>query len=114
MQKAIDIIKNFIKGNLKMQYLIFLRGINISGKNKISMQILKNFLEDNDFKNVSTYLNGGNVILERDEFDKNILSKKIFTLVKDKFEIDIPIFVTTKDELEDVLNNCPTLWGNRK
>ncbi len=112
MQKAIDIIKNFIKGKKsKMQYLIFLRGINISGKNKISMQILKNLLEDNDFKNVSTYLNSGNVILKCDEFDKNTLSKKIFTLVKDKFKIDIPIFVTTKDELEDVLNNCPTWWG---
>ena len=45
-----------------MKYIALLRGINISGKNKISMSELKLELEKNKYQNVSTYLNSGNVI----------------------------------------------------
>ena len=47
-----------------MKYIVLLRGINISGKNKIPMSELKKVLEENQYANVSTYLNSGNVILE--------------------------------------------------
>lgn len=47
-----------------MKYIILLRGININGKNKIAMAELKKVLENNDFLNVVTYLNSGNIILE--------------------------------------------------
>ena len=46
-----------------MKYIVLLRGINISGKNKISMIKLKNILEKNNYTNVITYLNSGNIIL---------------------------------------------------
>ena len=36
-----------------MKYIALLRGINISGKNKISMSELKKILEENRYKNVS-------------------------------------------------------------
>lgn len=45
-----------------MKYIALLRGINISGQNKISMSELKRALEENGYENVSTYLNSGNVI----------------------------------------------------
>ena len=46
-----------------MKYIVLLRGINISGKNKIAMSELKNSLESNNYSDVITYLNSGNVIL---------------------------------------------------
>lgn len=49
------------------KYILFLRGINISGKNKIEMPILKTELEKAGFLQVSTYLNSGNVSLFSDE-----------------------------------------------
>ena len=36
-----------------MKYIALLRGINISGKNKISMSELKKLLEENNYQNVS-------------------------------------------------------------
>lgn len=39
-----------------MKYIALLRGINISGKNKISMSELKSELENNKYQNVTTYL----------------------------------------------------------
>lgn len=47
-----------------MKYIALLRGINISGKNKISMPELKKLLEENNYQNVFTYLNSGNIIFE--------------------------------------------------
>ena len=49
-----------------MKYIVLLRGINISGKNKIAMSELKKVLEENGYKNIKTLLNSGNVILESD------------------------------------------------
>ena len=94
-----------------MKYIVLLRGINISGKNKISMSELKKALEDNDYKNVITYLNSGNIILES-ESNKEEISKNIYEIVKDTFNLDIPVFVTTDTELEDVLNNSPKWWAS--
>ena len=44
------------------RYIAFLRGINISGKNKVSMTELKQEFERLDYTEVKTYLNSGNVI----------------------------------------------------
>ena len=52
------------------RYIAFLRGINISGKNKISMAELKKNFEELGFEEVKTYLNSGNVIFLSD--DENI------------------------------------------
>lgn len=72
-----------------MKYIVLLRGINISGKNKISMSELKKVLEENNYKNVITYLNSGNVILES-ESTKEYISKNIHNIIKDTFNLDIP------------------------
>ena len=52
---------------------VLLRGINISGKNKISMPELKTAIGEKGFGDVKTYLNSGNVI-SQDEL-KCLLSK---------------------------------------
>ena len=44
------------------RYAAFLRGINISGKNKISMGELKAQFETSGFSQVQTILNSGNVV----------------------------------------------------
>ena len=93
-----------------MKYIALLRGINISGKNKISMGELKSEL-DKKYKNVSTYLNSGNVIFESEIKDKEMIMNDIYQIVKNKFDLEIPVFVMTTDELEDILNHKPEWWG---
>lgn len=93
-----------------MRYIILLRGINISGKNKIAMPMLKTVLEEYGFKNVTTCLNSGNVILECEISSKEKLAQKIFDIIKEKFQLEIPVFVTTELELKDVLDNSPDWW----
>ena len=94
-----------------MKYVALLRGINISGKNKISMNELKMELEKMCFIDVSTYLNSGNVIFKTEIDSKEIIRDNIHLMIKDKFDLEIPVYVITVPELEDILNNTPDWWG---
>ena len=94
-----------------MKYIVLLRGINISGKNKISMEELKKYLIENEYQSVYTYLNSGNIILESNESNKEDIAKNIHSLIKEKFNLKIPVFVISYLELEDLLSNSPSWWG---
>ncbi|MCR4925554.1 MAG: DUF1697 domain-containing protein [Clostridiales bacterium] len=94
-----------------MKYIALLRGINISGKNKISMAELKKELQENNFQNVSTYLNSGNIIFESESQKKDDIIRNIKKIIKNKFNLEIPVFVMTSLELEDILSHTPDWWG---
>lgn len=94
-----------------MKYIALLRGINISGKNKISMSELKLELENNKYQNVTTYLNSGNVIFESSIDNKKIIMNDIYKIINNKFNLKIPVFIMTTSELEDILNHSPNWWG---
>lgn len=92
--------------------IAFLRGINVSGKNKIPMPELKNGFEKLGFQEVKTYLNSGNVIFSSDGEDVRSFTNQIETMIKNQFGLDIPVFVILKEELEDILRNAPDWWGD--
>ena len=75
------------------RYIAFLRGVNISGKNKVPMAELKNGFEEIGFSEVRTYLNSGNVIFSSDEGDMEGFINQIETMIKRQFGVDIPVFV---------------------
>lgn len=43
-----------------MRYILLLRGINVGGKNKVSMIELKELLSKEGFEDVDSYINSGN------------------------------------------------------
>lgn len=94
------------------RYAAFLRGINISGKNKVPMADLKKGFESLDFGEVKTYLNSGNVVFSSDEKDRGSLTKKIEGMIENQFALKIPVFVISKENLEDILHNAPDWWRN--
>lgn len=94
------------------RYIALLRGINISGKNKISMSELKKGFAELGFAEVTTYLNSGNVIFSSSAVDKNVLSNKVKLMIKDIFDLDIPVFIVLQEELEELLKNAPDWWGH--
>lgn len=94
-----------------IKYIALLRGINISGKNKIAMSELKKGFTNIGYKEVITYLNSGNVVFESDIEDKNIIRNTIQLMLKDKFDFDIPTYVITSQELEELINHSPDWWG---
>lgn len=95
-----------------MKYIALLRGINISGKNKIAMSDLKKEFTNLGYKEVITYLNTGNVVFESEIDDKNLIKNNIQSMIKDKFDFNIPTYVITSQELEELISYSPNWWEN--
>ena len=93
------------------RYIALLRGINISGKNKIPMPELKAYFTELGYIDVHTYLNSGNVAFSVDENNENTLSNSIKDMIQKRFGLDIPVFVILQEKLEDILSKAPDWWG---
>lgn len=91
------------------KYIAFLRGINISGKNKISMSDLKVEFEALGFTEVSTYLNSGNVVFSSETDNARADIEKMLTT---KFRLEIPVYVIGMDALNDILLHSPKWWDS--
>lgn len=84
-------------------YISLLRGINVGGKKKILMADLKLLYESLGFTNVKTYIQSGNVIFDSNDGATNELSaKKIEQKITDKYGFEVPVFVKTIKELEEI------------
>ena len=94
------------------RYIVLLRGINISGKNRITMSDLKAGFIELGYTAVSTYLNSGNVIFDSGIDNKEELSNAIRFMINKQFELKIPVFVILQEELEEILKNAPEWWGD--
>lgn len=67
-----------------MIYIALLRGINVGGNNKVAMLELRSVFEQAGMKNVTTYINSGNVIFES-ELSKNKLASMLELAIEQKF-----------------------------
>lgn len=92
-----------------MDYLLLLRGVNVGGKHKVSMNDLKHTFEENGFKNIKTYINSGNIILESDQ-DLDSLRDKIAIILKSNYDFPIPFSILTGQQFLTVLENLPSWW----
>ena len=93
------------------RYIALLRGINISGKNKLSMPVLKSRLIELGYTDVLTYLNSGNVIFTAHENEESIFADTIRSMILERFDLDIPVFVMPQEDLEALLGKAPDWWG---
>ena len=94
-------------------YLVLLRGINVGGKNKVSMAELRRLLESLGFESVSTYIASGNVFLDSDLSAAEV-AEKIEAALPKAFKLDadiIKVAVLTKGQLEAVVKNRPKGFG---
>ena len=93
------------------RYIALLRGINISGKNKVPMAELRKCFETLDFMEVKTCLNSGNVIFSCKDTDAAELVNRIERMIQHQFSLNIPVFVIPQEELADILRHAPDWWG---
>ncbi len=89
------------------KYVAFLRGINVGGKNKIKMEILREVFSALQFQNVKTYINSGNVIFETAETDDLMLAAKIETAIEKEFALKIKVLVRQIFEIENIIKDNP-------
>jgi uncharacterized protein (DUF1697 family) len=94
-------------------YVVLLRGINVGGKNTISMAELKGSLEELGYKTVASYINSGNILLDSDQTHQQIASC-IEELLPLKFKLDssiIKVLVLDEAGLRAVVDHAPKGFG---
>lgn len=97
------------------RYVILLRGINVGGKNKVSMAELKSQLEKLGYTNVTTYINSGNVIATSAKKPIDI-KNEVEQVILANFAVDsklIKVLVLSHDQLKAVIDNKPKGFGEQ-
>lgn len=90
------------------KYVVLLRGINVGGHNKLPMAELRSLLHKNNYKNISTYIQSGNVILESDK-NQHYISNHIKDLINTNYGYSISVICLLVKELNYAYNNNPFL-----
>ena len=73
----------------------------------VKMEVLRKMLIMPGFKNISTYIQSGNVIFDCAETRKDILVKKMETKLQKELGWEVKTLLRTTSELDAVINKCP-------
>ena len=92
-----------------MRYILFLRGINVGGKNKVSMTDLKALLDNAGFENLDSYINSGNLFFSSAE-SREACILKIRKVLDRNYDFSIPFALLTKEEYLEEKAALPAWW----
>jgi uncharacterized protein (DUF1697 family) len=87
--------------------IAILRGINVSGKNKIKMEELRDAISDRGFKNVETYIQSGNIIFDSESNSR--LEQRFHEIIREEFGYDVPVLVRSIAEFSEIVTSNPFL-----
>ncbi|HBC38113.1 hypothetical protein SDC9_79836 [bioreactor metagenome] len=92
------------------KYIVLLRGVTPTGKNRVPMAQLRQLLAESGFQNVQTWIQSGNVILYS-ELSVEEVVKRVNKIIKESIGADLKIIVKTPAEIETVIAENP--FGKR-
>ena len=92
-------------------YISLLRGINVSGKNIIKMDSLREMYQDAGFHNVRSYMQSGNVLFEYAETPPAELADTISEAIEATFGYQVPVVIRTAKDLSNIYDANP--FGDR-
>lgn len=86
--------------------VVLLRGINVSGHNKLPMADLREIAISLGFIEPETYVQSGNMVVETD-LDESEAAKRLRTAIADGFEFDVPVISRSADEFAEIASSHP-------
>lgn len=89
-----------------------LRGVNITGHNKIKMDELRALYESLKFESPRTFIQSGNVIFQTRQKNSPALAKKIQNAIESRFGFRPEVILRTVDELRGAIAASP--FPNRR
>ena len=88
---------------------VLLRGVNVGGRARLSMSVLRSKLLDLGFEDVATYLQSGNVALEAGDRALTGLDVEIEAAIAETFGLEIRAILRVQKELVAVTQAHPFL-----
>jgi len=99
----------FGNSNNTMVFICMLRGINVSGQKKVPMAELKRLFESLGLKNVTTFIQSGNVVFKADNSNQNAIAYQIGKGIREQFGFEVLVLLRTPEELQKAAGNNPFL-----
>ena len=94
------------------QFVAFLRGINVGGKNLIKMTELKACFEALGFENVSTYIQSGNVLFRAENSARTRLTSQIEDALSKTFSYNSRVVVRSHKQMREIIVHAPKDFGS--
>ena len=84
-------------------YVALLRGVNVSGKNKIKMAEFRSLLEEKlGFNHVETYIQSGNILFQANRGNESDIAGSISEVIKKSYGYDVPVWVYSHKEFTNI------------
>jgi uncharacterized protein (DUF1697 family) len=93
-------------------YVALLRGINVGGKNLIKMTELRACFEALDVKDVSTYIQSGNVLFRTTRTDQARLTSLIEDAISKAFNYPSRVVVRSHRQMQEIVAHAPKGFGS--
>lgn len=87
-----------------MNYIALLRGINVSGKNKLPMADLRALCEELGWQKVQSYIQSGNLKFEW-EGEAKTAAANLSQVIQEKFGYEVPVLVKPQAYFQKALKN---------
>jgi uncharacterized protein (DUF1697 family) len=94
-------------------YVALLRGINVGGSNLIRMPALKACFEAQDFRDVATYIQSGNVLFTAAHPDHHELTSEIEKALSKTFEYRSRVVLRSFEQMKAIVERAPKGFGGR-
>src|ERR1700722_2365213 len=94
---------------ISLRHVALLRGINVGGKNMLPMKELAGMFVAAGCRDVTTYIQSGNVVFTADAKVVAGLGSLIAARVKERFGLRVPVVLRTAAEINAVISGNPFL-----
>ncbi len=92
-----------------MKFVALLRGINVGGKNKLSMKELVEIFADLGCVDVTNYIQSGNIIFEAPLSLARRVPELVTKKIQGSFALNVPVVIRSSKELGEVSRSNPFL-----
>lgn len=88
-------------------YIALFRGINVGGKNLLSMKELKDFCISLGLIDARTYIQSGNLVFKSPEKNKSALKEKLRSIIEREKGFAPELILLSVEEWKKAIRNCP-------
>lgn len=92
--------------------MALLRGINVGGRNLISMADLRGAFEAEGYEEVDTYIQSGNVLFSTDA-KRASLEDEIEAILRRRLDVQLSVVVRSDIQMRNVVHKCPDGFGEK-
>ncbi len=93
--------------NWMLLYVALLRGVNVGGHARISMEELRECFDSLGFENARTFIQSGNVVFQRGKAKGSSMVESLEEGIKARFGFEVRVLVRNSKEMSRIIENSP-------